>query len=335
METKEELESLLTQTKTGNQLSDYNLKLLKKQKIKTPHEFLDAQNLHKLLALSIDQVEQIKRELMLLLVRSVKFKSIYQNQPLNYSTGIAELDKLLDAIGQPWRQGRIWELYGEISVGKTELLHTLAVNFVCQYRDGHQVLFVDTKRDFNARRVHEMLKHRQLDDDTIKCHMQAINVIACASAQSLIKTLEAMIADDTCAIKLVLIDSLAASFMLFRSSHERNAGRSLLTHLAMLMRTLATQHGIAFVLLNWSPSQREYVDDDDDNDDYLTQSSSETQEDASLLGDYWDSVCTLSLKYEFMDDSSNDNLRLMRILNNSFGVSEGSCVLHRTHAGIN
>ncbi|XP_062135867.1 uncharacterized protein LOC133845425 isoform X1 [Drosophila sulfurigaster albostrigata] len=340
MADKEDLKSLLAQTRIGKQLSEYHLKLLKKQKINTLHEFLDAQNLHKFLALSIDQVEQIKGELLLFSVKSIKFSSLYQKQPFSYSTGIEEFDKLLEAIGQPFRPGRIWEVYGESGVGKTQLLNTLAVNFVCQYRDYRQVLFLDTKRDFDSRRIHQMLQDRHLDTDAIKSCMRAINVIVCSSAESLIKALDNMIeqissGDDSIAhIKLVLIDSLAASFIFFRSAHERNMGRRWLNQLAMLMRTLAAQHGIAFVIGNLSMTSEDgAVDDDDDNEDYLTQYSPEAPEDGNLLGDYWDSVCTLSMTFELPDESNND-LRLLRILSNSFGISEGSCLLRITDAGV-
>ncbi|KAL7736794.1 hypothetical protein ACLKA6_015636 [Drosophila palustris] len=258
MEFKKDLQSFLSQTKSGKQLSEYHMKLLSKQKVTTPHEFVDAANLHKLLALGLDHVELIKRELLSLLVKSVTLKKLYQKNPLSYSTGIEEVDKLLDSIGQPLRPGRVWELYGETGVGKTELLHTLAVNFVGKYRDRHQVLFIDTKRDFDSERVQEILLNRELDKEAIKSYTNAINVVESISVQSLIETLETMLeklsaSDDTVSrIKLVLIDSLAASFILFRSSHERNQGRSYLTKLAMLLRTLACQYDIAFVLVNLS-----------------------------------------------------------------------------------
>jgi len=177
------------------------------------------------------------------------------------------VDNLLDSIGQPLRPGRVWELYGESGVGVTEFMLTLAVNFVSKFRDKYQVLFIDTKRDFDSERVHEILFNRQLDTEAIQSCMNAINVVDSICLQSLIVTLEAMLeklsnSDTLTRIKLVLVDSLAASFILFRSSHDRNEGRSLLTKLAMVVRTLAAQHGIAFVLGNLlisSNDEREYL----------------------------------------------------------------------------
>ncbi|XP_034479180.1 DNA repair protein RAD51 [Drosophila innubila] len=340
MDDKKDLQSLLSQTKSGKQLSEYHMKLLKKQKISTPQEFVDAPNLHKLMALGVDQVELIKRELLSLLVKSVTLKKLYQTNPLSFSTGIEEVDKLLDYIGQPLRPGRVWELYGETGVGKTEFLHTLAVNFVANYRDRYEVLFIDTKRDFDSERVHEILLNRQLDNEAISSSLIAINVIESTSAESLIGALETMLvklstSDDTVSrIKLVLVDSLAASFILYRSSYERNNGRSFLTKLAMIVRTLASQHGIAFILGNLSLSSNDEFDDDEDNDACMTPSSPDIQEDFTLLGDYWDSVCTLALTLEIPEESNSDGIRMLKVLNNSYGVSGNSCFLRITDAGV-
>lgn len=333
-----DLQALLTQTGSGKRLSEYHLKLLEKQKIKTPHEFVDAPNLHKLLSLGIDQVESIKRELLSLLVKTVTLKTLYQKNQLDYSTGLEEVDNLLDSIGQPLRPGRVWELYGESGVGVTEFMLTLAVNFVSKFRDKYRVLFIDTKRDFDSERVHEILFNRQLDTEAIQSCMNAINVVDSICLQSLIVTLEAMLeklsnSDTLTRIKLVLVDSLAASFILFRSSHDRNEGRSLLTKLAMVVRTLAAQHGIAFILGNLLISSNDELDDDEDNDDCPTQSNSGTQEDHTLLGNYWDSVCTLTMALE-VPESSNDDIRILKVLNNSYGVSGSSCLLRITDDGI-
>lgn len=116
---------------------------------------------------------------------------------------------------------------------------------------------MDTKHDFNSERIEEILKERQVDKETMQTCLNAIKVLDTKeSAETLIEALEDFrerlsTADETVAnIKLVLIDTLAAGFILFRSSYERNAGRSFLTRLAMLMRQLASEHGLCFVVGN-------------------------------------------------------------------------------------
>lgn len=76
------------------------------------------------------------------------------------------------------------------------------------------------------------------------------------------------------------------------------------------------------------------VDDDEDNEDWMTQSSPETQDDFTLLGDYWDSVCTLTLTLEVPEEANSDGVRILKVLNNSYGVSGKSCCLRITDAGV-
>lgn len=90
MEDARDLKSLLLATKTGKEISEYHIKLLQKQNIRTVEEFVHAKKLHSILALSIDKTEQIKQEILDLCVRRIKFKAVYQWEPISYSTGIEE-----------------------------------------------------------------------------------------------------------------------------------------------------------------------------------------------------------------------------------------------------
>lgn len=90
MDINNELQFLLSQTDEGKQLSEYHMTILNKRNISTGMDFLDAMNLHTHLALRAEQVELIKRELILLFVKSSKLSSLYQKSPINYSTGIEE-----------------------------------------------------------------------------------------------------------------------------------------------------------------------------------------------------------------------------------------------------
>lgn len=143
----------------------------------------------------------------------------------------------------------------------------MAVNFVFEQKNPQEVLYIDAKHDFNSERIEEILQNRQVDTETMRTCLNAIKIINVEESEelklSLIEALEDFrerlsTADETVSnIKLVLIDTLAASFILFRTCYERNAGRSYLTRLAMLMRQLATQHGLCFVLGNLLMSQND------------------------------------------------------------------------------
>lgn len=166
------------------------------------------------------------------------------------------MDNLLDAIGQPLRPGRVWELVGENDVGKTELLHTLAASFVCKQEDNQQVLFVDTNLDFDSERLDEILREKQLNEEAIDNYLDRINVIKACSAEALLAALKELLQQlesskgSFSRIKLILIDSLTSCYILYRSNYERNKGRSFLTELTMVIRKLAVEHGIAFIIGN-------------------------------------------------------------------------------------
>lgn len=67
----------------------------------------------------------------------------------------------------------------------------------------------------------------------------------------------------------------------------------------------------------------------------MSQTGSETRDESNLLGEYWNSVCTLTLALELPEVSSgSDGMRLLKVLNNSYGISEGSCVLRITDGGV-
>ncbi|EDW08178.1 RAD51-like protein 1 [Drosophila mojavensis] len=343
MEDHGDLQSLLLATKTGKEISEYHIKLLQKQNIRTVEEFVHADKLHTRLALSNDKTEQIKREILDLCVRRIKFKTIYKCEPISYSTGIEELDNLLDAIGQPLRPGRVWELVGENDVGKTELLHTLAVNFVCKQDDNQQVLFVDTNLDFDSERLDEILRKKQLTDEAIDNYLDRISVAKACTAEALLAALQELLrrltsskgsSESVSDIKLILIDSLTACYILYRSSYDRNKGRSFLTELTVVIRKLAVEHSIAFIIGNaiFSLDEESAADDDEEE---LSHIGAVNPEDCNYLGDYWSSVCTLILSLELPEDSVQENdLRVLKVLSNSFGIGEGSCWLRLTDAGI-
>lgn len=90
MDRNSELRLLLAETNEGNQLSEYHLTILNKRNICTVIDFLDAANLHTHLALRPEQVRVIKRELLLICVKSRKLSDLYEKTPSNYSTGIEE-----------------------------------------------------------------------------------------------------------------------------------------------------------------------------------------------------------------------------------------------------
>ncbi|XP_017155777.1 DNA repair protein RAD51 homolog 4-like isoform X1 [Drosophila miranda] len=247
-----DLKKKILQTPTAKKLlSEYELNLLTKNNIETLRDFHDAedQKLHKLLGIKVESVLEFKKELDTF-VETVN--------ELDFGTGIKILDKFLDSIAQPFRRGRVWEVCGQTGVGKTQLMYTLALNFVCKHK--WQVLFVDTKQDFSTKRIQDMLLERKVDQETSEKAMADIQVVEVLTSEELIEILQAFdqqMTDDVQAAlktKVVVVDSLAACFGDHRGMEMRRTRDSLLTEVACRVRKLAVR-GVAFVIGNISFSQ--------------------------------------------------------------------------------
>ncbi|XP_001361627.4 DNA repair protein RAD51 homolog 4 [Drosophila pseudoobscura] len=338
-----DLKNKILQTPTGKKLlSEYQLNLLTKNNIETVLDFHDAENqkLHNLLAIKLESVLEIKKELDMLPWQSETFVETVNE--LDFGTGIEELDKFLDSIAQPFRRGRVWEVCGQTGVGKTQLMYTLALNFVWKHK--RQVLFIDTKQDFSTKRIQDMLMERKVDQETSEKAMADIHVVEVLTSEELIEVLKAFdqqMTDDVQAAlktKVVVVDSLAACFVDHRGREMRRTRDSLLTEVACRVRKLAVR-GVAFVIGNISFSQ----DSDNCDDDGLEDGNSDgstRQPNKPMLGSYWSSVCTLRLSLELPestdcgDSCDDDGLRMVNVMTNTYGPAGDTCLLRITDAGL-
>ncbi|XP_022220232.2 DNA repair protein RAD51 homolog 4 [Drosophila obscura] len=351
-----DLRKKILQTSTGKQLSEYQLNLLTKNNIETELDFYNAkdQKLHKLLAIKLESVLELKKQLAQQAWVSDTFLETVDEW--DFGTGIEELDNLLDSIAQPFRRGRVWELCGQTGVGKTHLLYTLALNFVWKHK--RQVLFIDTKQDFSTERIQDMLLERKVDQETSVKAMERIQVVDVPTPEELIDVLKALdqqMTDDVqtaLQTKVVLVDSLAACFVDHRGSDMRMMRNSLLTEVACRVRKLAVR-GVAFVIgnISFSGQDADCSDDDDivmEEDGNSDSEQSTRQQIEPMLGAYWSSVCTLRLSLELPEstdcgdsydgigdiDSQDDGLRMVNVLTNSYGPVGDTCLLQITDAGL-
>ncbi|XP_030387826.1 DNA repair protein RAD51 homolog 4 [Scaptodrosophila lebanonensis] len=331
----------------GGELSEYEINLLVRNFIDTPNKFMttESSKLSGLIKKPLDAIGEIKLQLI---KRHIKFQTLYQrNEDImsisQYGTGIETLDRMLKNILLPLQDNRVWELCGIIGTGKTELLYTLAVNFVCKSKCTQEVLFIDTKNDFSVRRVHDILRERKLNKDDRDNALRAIKVIEVHTELTILAVLEELYkklrAERTSPnIRLVLVDSLPACRVGFSSDDERWESCCLLTQLASLVRRLATQYHVAFVIGNLCFSQQdENVNPDTYNYGYCDDSQPQTlQQDRLMLGRYWSTVSTLRLALEHPQNTncSDDDIRLVKVLKNCYGPSGETCLVRITDAGV-
>ncbi|KAH8401425.1 hypothetical protein KR009_005363 [Drosophila setifemur] len=346
-----DLNNLILRTNTGKQLSEYQFNLLSKNSIGTRFEFFEADDkkLHELLAINVESVRELKKELALLPKQYAE-----ETLPdLDYGTGMEELDKLLDSVQQPFKPGRVWEVCGETGVGKTQLMYTLTLNFVWKH-DLH-ALFIDIKRDFSCKRIQEMLIERKMNAETCERTMKAIRVVEAPAAKDLMDLLQSFDqqltekVEDARQTKLVVIDSLPACFVHFRGKEMSMQRRSLLVELACRIRKLAIR-GVAFIIGNVSFSEKDKDNFNDDGEvDGNSDEKSVLRPTEPMLGSYWSSVCTLRISlelpvvadgneesYDHLGDADvgDDCLRLASIVTNTYGPVGDFCLLRISDVGV-
>ncbi|KAH8253402.1 hypothetical protein KR032_005331 [Drosophila birchii] len=348
-----DLRNMILQTSTGKQLSEYQLNLLSKNNIETMIDFHEAteKKLHELLAIRLESVLELKKELALLWLRESQVESSHE---VEYGTGMEELDKLLKSVDQPFKSGRVWELCGHPGVGKTLLMYTLTLNFV--WLHSQRVLFIDTKCDFSSKRIQDMLLARNWDTSTCERVMRAIHVVQAPTDTVLIDVLRTLDEQLTAKVKeasetkVVVIDSLVPCYVHYRGHEMLMYRQSLLTKLACRIRKLALR-GLAFIIGNVSLFGKLEADncvDDGDNDGNSDEKAA-WQKDGPMLGSYWSSVCTLRMSLELPVSSDgpessdrleeavtscDDGLRLVNVLSNTYGPTGDTCVLSITEAGV-
>ncbi|XP_049308691.1 DNA repair protein RAD51 homolog 4 [Bactrocera dorsalis] len=240
----------------GLGLSTYLIRKLQKKCIFTRYELLITSNaeLMEITGLTEAAILELKEKL------GKDFLHLQQSNVNNWktytkihNTGIEKLDILLAKI--PLKTGSIWEICGKSGVGKTQLCHTIALNFAAQTQG--TVLYIDTKCDFSGTRIMEMLRCRDVPNNICGRIMQDILVERTGTAEGLCDLLENLDlqlnagADaDGGNIKLVIIDALPAVFFKYRSELDHLKGKYLLAKLNNLVYQLSKEHHIAFVYVN-------------------------------------------------------------------------------------
>ncbi|KAH8300669.1 hypothetical protein KR018_006210 [Drosophila ironensis] len=336
-----DLKNAFLQTSAGQELSEYQLKLLQRNGIESLSDFFetDEQKLHELLAISLESVKELKKQLVVLMASNCAEPHV---PDINYGTGMEELDKLLETVEQHFKPGRVWEICGATGVGKTQFLYTLILNFV--WKHDQQALFVDTKRDFSSKRLKDMLFARQMDQATCERALGAIRVSEAGTPRDLIDLLQALYQQlqakqpEAQRTKLLVIDSLPACFFGIRGKAMWRLLQSLLTELACGIRRLAAL-GMAVVVGNLSFYD---IDEEKCNENGEDERLSPTHLEP-MLGTYWGSVCTLRLSLELPvtvvaenddDYSQDDGIRLLNVIKNTYGPVGDTCLLRITEPGL-
>ncbi|XP_011294693.1 DNA repair protein RAD51 homolog 3 isoform X2 [Musca domestica] len=254
----------------------------------------------------------------------------------------------------------MWEICGPSGVGKTQMALTLACNFIQLHQ--REVLYVDTKLDFCATRVKNILTARQLKKDVTAGTLEAIKVERVLSAQGLVEILNTLYVElkngSSCVknIRLIIIDSLPAVWFLLKADANRLAGKCLLSRLAQILYRLCDEFHIGVICVNLSlipqaleERQKQHMgsvvskheqdisdilEDDDDNIEMEPKQLIYRQ----VMGNFWLSKPRLRLSMEYISENNvemkKSSRRIIKVLHSSCMDTNGSCSVRICDQGV-
>lgn len=126
-----------------------------------------------------------------------------------FPSGVEHFDQLFEAKGIV--SGDIIEILGLPETGKTMLLKTIMIN-VLQHRHDDYILFIDTKYDFQATKLKNMMNARGIPDKIQLSILKSILVERVVTADDLIATLKRVPTKEK--LKIIMLDSIAVPFYL-------------------------------------------------------------------------------------------------------------------------
>ncbi|XP_020713428.1 DNA repair protein RAD51 homolog 4 isoform X1 [Ceratitis capitata] len=335
----------------GLGLSTYLMRKLQRKGILTRYELLMTSNEELINLTSLPEATILEIKQKLGEDYFPRQQSLVANQLTHrklYTTGIENLDSLLART--PLKAGSVWEICGKSGAGKTQLCHTIAVNFVSQSHG--TLLYIDTKCDFSGTRIMEILRCRNVPNDECGHLMQNILVERIDKAEDICPILEKVAAQpkagnvsDGINIKMIIIDALPAVFFTLRTETDRLKGKFLLTQLNNLIYMLAKEHQIAIIyvnlLVNIEEEQQlaEDVDIPDCTELYKARAISPNPTCGAnmrpALGEYWYRAPHLRLSMEqHVDFTSMSGERTVKILRSCYSAAGGNCNIHITPAGV-
>ncbi|XP_034942078.1 DNA repair protein RAD51 homolog 4-like [Chelonus insularis] len=225
---------------------------LQSVKIFTVFDFVseDTDKLVKITELTFKDIEKIKKEIVEKFGGKIKDPfQLFIDQKSVTITGISALDSLLGGGLYP---GRIYEICGKSSSGKSQLCYTLAVNIAVK-SSGTIIHYIYTKKDFSASRIQMILENKKLDDEVAGRVMNQINTTHAKNVQQLFNVLY----DFTQSLKqnsknektkLIIIDSLPGVFVMSEEKTEDNF--SSLNHLTNVCHFLANEYALSIITVN-------------------------------------------------------------------------------------
>ncbi|XP_044271644.1 DNA repair protein RAD51 homolog 4-like [Tribolium madens] len=272
-------------------LTEDIVKALQGRKVWTVIDFikLDTQEINKIARLNFREVRAVKNYLLKKFSATPLngfdfYKNVLKNTAI-IPTEIKGVDQLLNG---GLFTGNIYELCGPPTSGKSYFVLNLIKNVILNMNQN--VYIFDNKNDFSARKIKKMLKN--CDEDRQIRSLSKIIVNRSYTKYDLINSLYEIKNDleNNMKLRLIIIDSLPSILL---NSNDYVTNNSYLNHIVNIMRYIANEHHIAFLVTNLITK---FIDGG------FNKSQQENSEIISC-GKYWSNVPNTRLKIEKTENS--------------------------------
>ncbi|XP_058904656.1 DNA repair protein RAD51 homolog 4 isoform X2 [Kogia breviceps] len=174
------------------------------------------------------------------------------------STGIASLDKLLDA---GLYTGEVTEIVGGPGSGKTQVCLCVAANVAHGLQQN--VLYIDSNGGLTASRILQLLQARTPDEEEQAGALQRIQVVRAFDIFQMLDVLQDLrgavsqqVSSSSGTLKVVVVDSVTAVVAPLLGGQQRE-GLALMMQLARELKTLARDLSVALVVTNHMTRDRD------------------------------------------------------------------------------
>ncbi|XP_054258611.1 DNA repair protein RAD51 homolog 4 [Macrosteles quadrilineatus] len=316
-------------------ISDNFLANLKANKIFTVSDYIqeETEKLANICNTSFKEVLEVRQQLITnFAALPVNGASAYQQLLANsalISSGIEKLDELL---GGGFLTGTVTELCGVSGDGKTQLCVAIAANITATLKQA--VHYVDTKNDFSAHRVLQILRSRNLSEVDCKSALEKIQVIKINSIYELMSYLHSLrksLSDEEILFpRAVIIDAVPPLYFPLMSS-DTNQGFGLLNHVMTTIKSIATEYHMLFLVVNLASSyvNSESAPADKEEEEEKDQVVADVR---PMLGRYWLHAPHTRLLVSKLN--TEDSHRLVRVLKSTSLPLGKSCVVNISTAGV-
>ncbi|XP_036197745.1 DNA repair protein RAD51 homolog 4 isoform X3 [Myotis myotis] len=173
-------------------------------------------------------------------------------------TSARNLDKLLDA---GLYTGEVTEIVGVPGSGKTQVCLCVAANVAHGLQQN--VLYVDSNGGLTASRILQLLQARTPDEEEQAGALQRIQVVRAFDIFQMLDVLQGLrgavaqqVSHSSGTVKVVIVDSVTAVVSPLLGGQQRE-GLALMMQLALELKTLARDLGVAVVVTNHMTRDRD------------------------------------------------------------------------------